>query len=292
MDFKVDMDFIKDIASKMEDYDFANLDKLNFKIPDGLKLTDLTKKDKENKVLDRLTKFNKRARRGENGSELTTVLVLKVVTYLTKIVKKFSDNKVSLDRWRAKFHARGFDLFDIRFKFHDIALRDKIAAKLRNSFPGSRHDFDKNPNVYMFLALHNKLGKVIRKKLGLEYMAYDDGIGGVTISVCSPPEELPFSQETADDLNQDYANSVEKEDTGEVIDPTAGIPGGEDGGMGGIGGMGGPPVGGGLPPGLDGPDLSAMPPDGASPPGPGGEDMDSPGGPEMMGPNDKADVSI
>lgn len=177
---------------------------------------------------------------GEAISELSAVTALRSVKLLKKALNKIGGE---LEDWRIRFHTRGFDILDIKIKLIDKKYKNIIADILKDSYPGTRHHFDDNPSVYAFLAVNNKLGKMIRNKLGLDYAAYDDGRKRLSISITEPAFESPPENSTLDD---DDIPDAEKEHNTQLQPPPqdpnamggADMGGGMGGGLGGAGGMG------------------------------------------------------
>lgn len=175
-----------------------------------------------------------RVRRGEKGSELSSSVAVRAVGLLTKILKSIGGRLVD---WHIKFHTRGFDITNIEIKLNNQEYRRRVERILRRIYPGARHHFDDNPTVYSFLAINSKFGNEIRNELGLDYAAYDDGAGGVSISITEPPVEQPPEEDELDELEQPPAPAPQQ----------PAMPPPQPDMMGGLGGGGLPPPPGGMP---------------------------------------------
>lgn len=233
-DFGVDQQFVDSVAGALDDEGEVG-SQSNYDLPD---ITDISGDDQNpTTASDKMRMKHMRSVRGEKGSELSNLTAIKAVQYLVRALNKFGQGGITLKDWKVKFHSRGFDIVDIKLKLDDPQLKRDIAKRLRESYPGSRHDFDKNPTVYTFLAIHPTLGRAIRDKMGLDYAAYDDGRGGISISISNPPAELPFPEDAMEDEEED--EEVAPEDIPGI--GGAGLEGGP--GMAMPGGMGGAGMG-------------------------------------------------
>lgn len=216
-------------------------------------------------------KKRRRDQRTENDSELKAPVALKAVGILMRVLRKVGGQ---LDNWYIRFHTRGFDILDIQIRLRNEKFKEIISSAISKQYPGARHHFNDNPTVYAFLAINNRMGKIIRNKLGLDYAAYDDGKGGISLSITEPPVETPPDENFVDETEAEAPAAPP---------PAAPAPGGMPGPMPGAGPM--PMGGGGMPPldmgmpGGPGPELppGGIPPEqsdpNAPPPGPGEEDI-------------------
>ena len=154
-------------------------------------------------------------------------------------------------------------------KLNNPQNRREVEKTLRMVYPGARHHFDDNPTVYAFLAINSKYGKAIRNKLGLDYAAYDDGVGGVSISITEPPIELPPEEEAVDEIPMEQPMPMEQPPMAGGAPPDMGMGGGM------------PPMPGGGPSGMDlgiGPEPMAQDESGIPPqPGQPGQPQGAPG---------------
>jgi hypothetical protein len=164
----------------------------------------------------------------------------RVVSYIEQLLAgKDKDNpRAILSSHYIRYHTRGFDIVDIKIS---LSKKNKLVINVINkaleqTFPGARHHLDDNPTLYTFLALvHNKLGRIVRSKLGLDYAAFDRGNETVSISITEPAIETPPVEDT-DKLDAEIQPDVETAPDG-VAEMPGGMMGQAPGGM--------PPMGGG-----------------------------------------------
>lgn len=147
-----------------------------------------------------LDKKDERMPRSEQGSSLTALTAIRAVKELIKLLGSIG---ASLDEWEIKWTLDGFQIVNIQISLRDPDTKTNILDSIKDAYPGARHDFDKNPNVYTFLSVHSDLGKAIRNNLGLQYEAFDDGRGNVGIVIKNPPVDLPVEEEEEDITPED-----------------------------------------------------------------------------------------
>jgi hypothetical protein len=111
----------------------------------------------------------------------------------------------SLKDYKVSFNPSGFDISNIKVVIND---RNKVIDVVKEAFPEVRHELDKHPNKYVWLAVNVSISEHAISKFGLDYVAYvKEPSDKIFITVSEPKYEKPISKTTEiDDISNNILN--------------------------------------------------------------------------------------